>query len=142
MGTIENKEYENIFKTPKNDETTLRIYMLKEILNKELFELEVKNSKVKDISIHLPHLEYEKFERLINEIKYTTNKPLSLFFLSNGDDTNIDYNEYVREYVEEHNHFPDNIFISPIVVSLDEGKNNLIKPMDGDTVIKKLKNIS
>lgn len=144
MGRIIDYLNKNIFITPEQGEGTLEVYIgdrenknkrdFGKNLTKELFKGESLKSSVKDISIITGKLSQKDFNKIIDVIKDSTDKPTCITFVPEKEEKEYirdAYKRYIRSYKEQNSekpkHFPDNVLITNTIVENDENKDNYIK---------------
>ena len=144
MGRLIDVLNKNIFITPDSGEGTLEVYIgeivrknskeFEKILGRSLFEGEANKKRINDISIVTGKLSQKDFNRIIDVIKESTDKPTCITFVPEKEENEYirdAYKRYVKTYKEQDpknpKHFPDNILITNTLVESDEIKENYKK---------------
>lgn len=144
MGRLIDVLNKNIYVTPESGNGTLEVYIgeivkknsneFEKILGRSLFEGETKKPRITDINIVTGKLSQKDFNRIIDVIKESTDKPTCITFVPEKEEKEYirdAYKRYVKSYKEQNpenlKHFPDNILITNTLVESDEIKENYKK---------------
>ena len=144
MGRLIDVLNKNIFITPDSGNGTLEVYIgeivkknskeFEKMLGRGLFEGEANKKRITDINIVTGKLSQKDFNRIIDVIKESTDKPTCITFVPEKEEKEYirdAYKRYVKTYKEQDpenpKHFPDNILITNTLVESDEIKENYKK---------------
>ena len=144
MGRLIDVLNKNIFITPDSGDGTLEVYISEiirknskeseKMLGRGLFEGEAKKPRITDINIVTGKLSQKDFNKIIDVIKESTDKPTCITFVPEKEEKEYirdAYKRYIKNYKEQDpenpRHFPDNILITNTLVETDEIKDNYKK---------------